>query len=96
MSEWYTKCFIKSSPNKSAHTTFILCHSFCPTVSLQNVPILMSNKVRCLEINLDKSFSVNSLIRVKRLAYIIYKHSKSNVNVLMQYAQIIVKITLDV
>jgi len=54
ISEWYTKWRIKPNPNKSAHTTFTLCHSFCPNVSLHNVPIPMSDTVRYLGLNLDK------------------------------------------
>ncbi|KAL4111987.1 hypothetical protein QTP88_015840 [Uroleucon formosanum] len=68
MSEWYIKWRIKPNPSKSVHTTFTLCHSLCPNVSLQNVPIPTSNTVRYLGLNLDKRLTWNAHIRIKRLA----------------------------
>ncbi|KAL4121294.1 hypothetical protein QTP88_013837 [Uroleucon formosanum] len=68
MSEWYIKWRIKPNPCKSVHTTFTLCHSLCPNVSLQNVPIPTSNTVRYLGLNLDKRLTWNAHIRIKRLA----------------------------
>ena len=59
---------IKPNPNKSVHKSFTLCHSFCPNVSINNVPIPTSNTVRYLGLNLDKRLTWNAHIRIKRLA----------------------------
>jgi len=48
MPQWYTKRRIKPNPNKSIHTTLILCHFVCPKVYLHNVSIPTSNTIRYL------------------------------------------------
>jgi len=67
LSQWYTKWRIKLNHSKSVHTTFSLKHGFCPPVTVDNIPIPMSNSVKYLGIILDKRLTWNQHIKSKRL-----------------------------
>ncbi|KAL4097406.1 hypothetical protein QTP88_022192 [Uroleucon formosanum] len=54
ISSWYTKWRIKLNHAKSIHTTFTLKHGLCPPVSLDNIPIPVSDTVKYLGLILDK------------------------------------------
>lgn len=67
LSQWYTKWRIKLNHSKFVHTTFSLKHGFCPPVTVDNIPISMSNSIKYLGIILDKRLTWNQHIKSKRL-----------------------------
>lgn len=62
---WLNKWRIKVNESKSAHITFTTNQRFCPTVSLNSVPIPKTETVKYLGIHLDKKLNWRHHITAK-------------------------------
>jgi len=66
MEGWYTKWRFKINQSKSIHTTFKLCLSPCPEVSIYGTQISISSIVKYLGLTLDCRFTWVPYLSSKR------------------------------
>jgi hypothetical protein len=52
--DWAKKLRIKINQSKSTHSTFILHNQTCPTLQMGNVDVPQRNKLKYLDIHLDR------------------------------------------
>lgn len=100
--DWAKKWKIKINENKSVHITFTLRKNKCPTVHINNNPIVQVESVKYLGIHLDKRLTWKHHIlakkkhlqfQIRKLYWILGYHSKLSLeNKLLIYKAIIIPI----